>query len=176
MISPDIENINVTSFAPMPLPQPLPQRLRDDVMPRPVLTLDAAMLADGSLQRWHDFAVLSFDYDGERVSFDPSQRVVRQKGDVTEIIARDEAAEAAALALLAERAFAAPTALPLSSLKGGSLLPNQAAWIRFARDGLAELKDAGWKLEKTAKYRYDMRDVSDWYADAVASSLASWCV
>jgi hypothetical protein len=31
--------------------------------------------------------VLSFDYDGERVSFDPAQRVVRQKGDVTEIIA-----------------------------------------------------------------------------------------
>ncbi|KQN73307.1 helicase [Duganella sp. Leaf61] len=149
----------------MPLPQPLPQRLRDDVKPRPVLTLDAAMLADGSLQRWHDFAVLSFDYDGERVSFDPSQRVVRQKGDVTEIIARDEAAEAAALALLAERAFAAPTTLPLSSLKGGLLLPNQAAWIRFARDGLAELKEAGWKLEKTAKYRYDMRDVGDWYAD-----------
>src|SRR5450830_1544250 len=80
----------------MPLPQPLPQRLRDDVAPRPILTLDAAMLADGSLQRWHDFAVLSYDYDGERVSFDPSQRVVRQKGAVTEIIQRDEAAEAAA--------------------------------------------------------------------------------
>ena len=30
----------------MPLPQPLPQRIRDDVKPRPVLTLDAAMLAD----------------------------------------------------------------------------------------------------------------------------------
>jgi len=149
----------------MPLPQPLPQRMRDDVKPRPVLTLDAAMLADGSLQRWHDFAVLSFDYDGERVSFDPSQRVVRQKGDVTEIIARDEAAEAAALALLGERAFTAPTSLPLSSLKGGLLLPNQAAWIRFARDGMAELKEAGWKLEKTTKYRYDLRQVGEWYAD-----------
>jgi hypothetical protein len=48
-------------------------------------------------QRWHDFAVLSFDYDGQRVSFDPAQRVVRQIGDVTEIIQRDERAEAAAL-------------------------------------------------------------------------------
>ena len=38
-------------------------------------------------QRWHDYAVLSFDYDGERVSFDPAQRVVRQVGDVTEVIA-----------------------------------------------------------------------------------------
>ena len=44
-----------------------------------------------------DYAVLSFDYDGERVSFDPAQRVVRQVGDVTEVIARDVAAEAESL-------------------------------------------------------------------------------
>jgi len=139
----------------MPLPQPLPQRIRDDVKPRPVLTLDAAMLADGSLQRWNDFAVLSFDYDGERVSFDPSQRVVRQKGEVTEIIQRDSGAEDDALAVLTERHFVAPTTLPLSSVKGGLLLPSQAEWIRFARDGISALKDAGWKIEKTVKYRYD---------------------
>jgi superfamily II DNA or RNA helicase len=151
----------------MPLPQPLPQRLRDDVLPRPVLTLDAAMLADGSLQRWHDFAVLSFDYDGERVSFDPSQRVVRQKGDVTEIIQRDEAAEAKALAVLQERHFVAPATLPLSSVKGGLLLPTQAEWIRFGRDGITALREAGWKIEKTVKYRYDLSDVGDWYAEVV---------
>ncbi|MFC0167504.1 DEAD/DEAH box helicase [Pseudoduganella danionis] len=149
----------------MPLPQPLPQRLRDDVLPRPVLTLDAAMLADGSIQRWHDFAVLSFDYDGERVSFDPSQRVVRQKGEVTEIIQRNEAAETAALALLQERAFAAPTTLPLSSVKGGLLLPTQAEWIRFGRDGITDLRAAGWKIEKTTKYRYDLTEVGEWFAE-----------
>ncbi len=151
----------------MPLPQPLPQRVRDDVKPRPVLTLDAAMLADGSLQRWHDFAVLSFDYDGERVSFDPSQRVVRQKGDVTEIIQRDADAEGLALSLLTERHFVPPATLPLSSVKGGLLLPTQAEWIRFARDGIAALKEAGWKVEKTVKYRYDITDVGDWYAEVV---------
>ena len=70
----------------MPLPQPLTQRLRDDVKPRPYLLLDSVQLADGALQRWHDVAVLSYDYDGERVSFDPAQRVVRQVGDVTEVI------------------------------------------------------------------------------------------
>jgi superfamily II DNA or RNA helicase len=155
----------------MPLPQPLPQRVRDDVKPRPVLTLDAAMLADGSLQRWHDFAVLSFDYDGERVSFDPSQRVVRQKGEVTEIIQRDSAAEDQALSLLTERHFQAPGSLPLSSVKGGLLLPSQAEWLRFARDGIESLKAAGWKIEKTVKYRYDVVDVGDWYAD-VAEDVA----
>ena len=151
----------------MPLPQPLPQRLRDDVKPRPVIVLDAAMLADGSLQRWHDFAVLSFDYDGERVSFDPSQRVVRQRGEVTEIIQRDADAEAAALAVLTERGFFKPTVLPLSSVKGGQLLPSQAEWIRFAAGGIDALLALGWKVEKTAKYRYDMVSVGEWYADVV---------
>jgi superfamily II DNA or RNA helicase len=151
----------------MPLPQPLPQRIREDVKPRPVLVLDAAMLADGSLQRWNDFAVLSFDYDGERVSFDPSQRVVRQRGEVTEIIQRDAEAEAAALAELTTRGFYKPTVLPLSSVKGGQLLPSQADWIRFAASGVDALLTQGWKVEKLAKYRYDMVAVGDWYADVV---------
>ncbi|MES2118628.1 MAG: DEAD/DEAH box helicase [Pseudomonadota bacterium] len=154
----------------MPLPQPLPQRLREDVRPRPVLLLDAAMLADGSVQRWHDFAVLSYDYDGERVSFDPSQRVVRQRGDVTEIIQRDTAAETAALEVLQTMGFRKPTALPLSSVKGGQLLPGQADWIRFADDGLAALQAQGWKVEKSPRYRYDMTAVEDWYADVELDS------
>src|SRR5471032_1042563 len=149
----------------MPLPQPLPQRLRDDVAPRPILTLDAAMLADGSTQRWHDYAVLSYDYDGERVSFDPSQRVVRQKGEVTEIIQRDEAAEAAALETLTALGFKKPGSLPLSSVKGAQLLPSQAEWLRFAADGIAALQAQGWQVDKSAKYRYDVSAVDDWYAD-----------
>ncbi len=149
----------------MPLPQPLPQRLRQDVPAQPVLVLDSAQLADGGTQRWHDFAVLSYDYDGERVSFDPSQRVVRQVGNVTEIIQRNAGQEAAALAALAARGFGKPAAMPLSGVKGALLLPNQAAWLRFADGGLAELQQQGWIVEKSAKYRYDVSVVDDWYAD-----------
>ena len=154
----------------MPLPQPLPQRLRTDVKPRPLLQLDAALLADGSLQRWNDFAVLSFDYDGEKVSFDPSQRVVRQRGDVTEIIERDVEAEAAALALLTERGFFKPLSLPLSSVKGAQLLNSQADWIRFADGGIDALRELGWRIDKTAKYRYDTVAVGDWYAEVEEDS------
>ncbi|MDC8757980.1 DEAD/DEAH box helicase [Janthinobacterium fluminis] len=157
----------------MPLPQPLPQRLRQDVPARPVLALDSALLADGSLQRWHDFAVLSYDYDGERVSFDPSQRVVRQIGNVTEIIQRNVAEEAAALAALAARGFAKPAALPLSALKGAQLLASQAAWLRFADGGIAALQAEGWLVEKSAKYRYDVSAVDDWYADIEAQPADS---
>jgi len=149
----------------MPLPQPLPQRVRTDVKPRPILVLDSAQLADGTLQRWNDYAVLSYDYDGERVSFDPSQRVVRQRGDVTEIIQRDEAAETGALETLTQLGFRKPTALPLSSVRGGLLLASQADWIRFAESGIDELVAAGWRVEKSPKYRYDMVAVEDWYAE-----------
>ncbi|WBS02887.1 DEAD/DEAH box helicase [Pseudoduganella sp. SL102] len=149
----------------MPLPQPLPQRLREDVRPRPILVLDAAQLSDGSVQKWHDYAVLSYDYDGERVSFDPSQRVVRQRGEVTEIIVRNEALENAALDTLTHLGFRKPTALPLSSVRGGLLLASQADWIRFAESGIEALQAEGWQVEKTSKYRYDVTAVDEWYAE-----------
>jgi superfamily II DNA or RNA helicase len=149
----------------MPLPQPLTQRLRDDVQPRPHLLLDSIKLADGALERWHDYTVLSFDYDGERVSFDPAQRVVRQVGDVTEIIARDTAAEAGALAELAALGFRKPATPPLNGLAGALQLDSQAHWLRFAAGELEGLSAAGWQLHKSNKYRYDVVPVEDWYAD-----------
>ena len=149
----------------MPLPQPLIQRLRDDVKPRPHVLLDSVQLADGALQRWHDYAVISFDYDGERVSFDPAQRVVRQVGDVTEVIARDAAAEAAALEELTLLGFRKPLTAPLNGLAGALQLESQAHWLRFAEAELDGLSDAGWHLHKSNKYRYDVVAVEDWYAD-----------
>jgi superfamily II DNA or RNA helicase len=149
----------------MPLPQPLTQRLRSDVKPQPFLLLDAVPLADTGTQRWHDFAVLSFDYDGQRVSFDPSQRVVRQIGDVTEIIERDTAAEAAALETLTELGFRKPATTPLSAVAGAVQLESQAHWLRFAESQLDALSDAGWHLQKSNKYRYDVVPVEDWYAE-----------
>jgi superfamily II DNA or RNA helicase len=149
----------------MPLPQPLTQRLRADVKPRPHLLLDSVALADGALQRWHDYAVLSFDYDGERVSFDPGQRVVRQVGDVTEVIARDSAAEAELLATLAAMGFRKPGTAPLNGLAGALQLESQAHWLRFTEADLDRLSDSGWHLQKSNKYRYDVVAVEDWYAD-----------
>jgi superfamily II DNA or RNA helicase len=149
----------------MPLPQPLTQRMRTDVQPQPFLLLDSVALADGVTQRWHDFAVLSFDYDGQRISFDPAQRVVRQVGDITEIIARDADAEAAALASLTELGFHKPATAPLSGVAGAFQLESQAHWLRFAENDLDALSDTGWLLQKSPKYRYDVVPVDDWYAE-----------
>ncbi len=149
----------------MPLPQPLTQRLRDDVKPQPVLLLDSVALADGPGQRWQDYAQLSFDDDGERGSFDPAQRGVRQRGEVTEVIARDGAAEALALARLSELGFRKPGTAPLSGLAGALQLDSQAHWLRFGARALASLVEQGWQVIKSAKYRYDVVAVDDWYAD-----------
>ncbi|MCG2585128.1 DEAD/DEAH box helicase [Massilia sp. TS11] len=149
----------------MPLPQPLQQRLREDVQPRPVLLLDAVALPEGLSQRWHDYAVLSFDYDGEKIAFDPSLRVVRQLGDTTEIIVRNTEQEAAALARLSALGFRKPASTPLSGLSGALQLESQAHWIRFAGTDLAALTAAGWQVQKANKYRYELEPVGDWYAD-----------
>jgi superfamily II DNA or RNA helicase len=149
----------------MPLPQPLTQRLRDDVKPHPCLLLDSVQLADGALQRWHDMAVLSYDYDGERVSFDPAQRVVRQVGDVTEIMSRDAAAEEAALGTLTALGFRKPATAPLNGLTGALQLESQAHWLRFAEGDLDTLSDSGWHVRRSKTYRYDVVAVDDWYAE-----------
>lgn len=160
----------------MPLPQPLTQRIRTDVKPQPHLLLDAVQVADGTTQRWQDFAVLSFDYDGQRVSFDPAQRVVRQIGDVTEVIQRNEAFEAAALDMLHEIGFHKPATAPLSALAGAQLLDGQAHWLRFAENELDALSDIGWHVQKSPKYRYDVVPVEDWYAqiDEPAEAGNAW--
>ncbi|MFT5643173.1 MAG: superfamily II DNA or RNA helicase [Janthinobacterium sp.] len=150
----------------VPLPQPLPQRVRSDVLAQPVLVLDSALLADAvGGQRRVDYAVLCHDYDGVRVACDPAQRVVRQKGAMTEIIERDAAAEAQALAVLHARGFKPAAAPPLSNLAGAVLLAGEAEWLRFADTGIAQLQAQGWSVEKSGKYRYDVAPVGDWYAD-----------
>ena len=149
----------------MPLPQPLTQRIRTDVKPQPHLLLDAIPQAEGNGQRWQDFAVLSFDYDGQRISFDPAQRVVRQIGDVTEVIERDDVLEAAALDTLNKLGFRKPATPPLSALSGALLLDGQAHWLRFAESDLDALSDLGWHVQKSPKYRYDVVPVEEWYAD-----------
>jgi len=160
----------------MPLPQPLTQRLRTDVKPQPHLLLDAIPQAEGNGQRWQDFAVLSFDYDGQRISFDPAQRVVRQIGDLTEIIQRDEAAEAVALDALGKLGFRKPATTPLSALSGALLLDGQAQWLRFGENDLDALSDLGWHVQKSPKYRYDVVPVEDWYAqiDEPAEAGNAW--
>ncbi|MFM9436206.1 hypothetical protein ACFDR9_003289 [Janthinobacterium sp. CG_23.3] len=145
-------------------PPALRRTRREDIAPRPFLLLGG--VEDGR-RRWHGFAVLAFDYDGLRASFDPAHELQRHGGAGTELIVRDAVAEAAAAATLAQLGFApvADADSPLRTLAGAMELPSEAHWLAFAAGGAARLRAAGWLVEMQADYRYDLAQVDDWYAD-----------
>jgi superfamily II DNA or RNA helicase len=157
----------------VPLPEQVRQSVRTDVKPQPSLCLSSMPhssnvtgIKSGN-QRWLDFATVSFEYDGESVSLDPTQQVVRQSGLVMEVIQRDEAAEAEAYRSLVDFGFIAPkdAASPLRKNPGTLQMRSQADWLRFAEGGPARLMEAGWRVEKAVEYRYDVQQIEDWYAD-----------
>jgi superfamily II DNA or RNA helicase len=157
----------------VPLPEQVQQVLRTDVKPQPILLLgsmphpaNAAQGKSGN-HRWYDFGSITFDYDGESVSLDPSQQVVRQCGAAMEVIQRDEAAETAAYRSLIGYGFVPPKdpASPLKKMMGAMQMRSQADWLRFAKEGPDRLVAAGWRVEKTPEYRFDVLEIEDWYAN-----------
>jgi hypothetical protein len=152
----------------LPPPQPLQQTVRRDIVPRPFLRLGSmANSARQGVARWHDYAVLAFDYDGSLADVAPGPSLRRATLEGVELIERDGEAERGARTALAELGFAAPAAAdsPLHTLTGAMELPTQEAWLRFAREDLPRLRADGWRLETTADYRFDLHEVDDWYAE-----------
>ncbi|WP_338845258.1 DEAD/DEAH box helicase [Massilia sp. W12] len=156
----------------VPMPEQVQQKIRDDIKFQPLLLLGSMSQEvedQGNMRytRWYDFGLIAFDYDGESVSLDPSQQVVRQRGDTMEVIQRDLQAESAAYGLLTSLGFTTPKdgASPLAKMVGVMQMKGQADWLRFAKGGLHVLEEAGWRVEKTANYRYDVVEIEDWYAD-----------
>ncbi len=149
-----------------PLPQVLETRERNDVTPTPVLLLDSVLARHGGDHIWVDYAALFFDYDGW-LTEDTDGPVLRRVEDgMVELIERDAALEAAAAARLAGLGFIAPPpGAPLAELTGALRLPDEAAWVVFARDTVPQLEAAGWQVETEANYRYDLAVVDDWYAE-----------
>lgn len=156
----------------VPPPEPLKEFVRDNVKPKPFLRLGSVLQASGAPGvthgdgGWLDFAILTFDYEGQRVPLGTSLPVMRPREDGIERIVRDQQAEDAYFRTLASFGFARPSEIgsPLSGLQGALELPNQARWLRFTREDLPVLLTQGWRIEKTAEYRYDLAEVEGWYA------------
>ena len=156
----------------VPLPEQVKQTVRHDVKPIPVLQLGSVSHAihNGLVKtshRWYDYANVMFDYDGEIVSMDPNQQVVRQQGGIMEMIARDTEQEAQACQRLSDLGLVAPKdpASPLRKMIGAMQLRSQADWLRFAKEGPDALRAEGWRVEKAAEYRFDVAPIEDWYAN-----------
>jgi len=150
----------------VPPPQAIETRRRNDIAPTPCLLLDSLDTGWGRNEVWHDYALLTFEYDGQSTE-DVDEPVLRVVQDgVVQLIERDHAAEAAAADLLAGLGFYKPPAgSPLDDMPDALTLADEAAWVAFARRDIPRLQAAGWEIETDLDYRYDLAEVDDWYAE-----------
>jgi hypothetical protein len=150
---------------------PLPSRravaVRTDLRPTPYLYLGSMERSiDGrGVSVWHDYAVLAFDYDGKRAAADAGQELLRITALGSESIMRDQQTEAQASATLKGYGFEPSREPALGRLAGALELASTQAWMAFGSAGLPALRAQGWLLELAPSFRFDLRDIDDWYAD-----------
>ncbi|MDQ1832697.1 DEAD/DEAH box helicase [Massilia scottii] len=151
----------------IPLPPAMGLTVRDDIRPTPYLLLGSMeqSIHGGRESAWHDYAVLAFDYDGKRASVDASQTLLRTTANGSEQIERDHRTEALAHATLEGYGFRRSSAPALDRFLGALELGSQDAWLAFGRSGLPALRAQGWLLELAPSFRFDVREIDDWYAD-----------
>ncbi len=149
----------------LPAPQALETRRREDIAPAPRLLLDSRPLIVRGQWLWFDFALPSFDYDGLQPERDePALR--RMDGDSIELVVRNLKAEAAAKKALARLGFAPWKAHPaFPDTDDALMLPDEAAWLGFARQTLGRLQAKGWQIEFGGNYRYELVEAQEWYAE-----------
>lgn len=161
----------------VPPPQAIATQRRDDIAPIPCLLLDSMDAGWRRTHDWHDHALLYFEYAGQS-TMDVDEPVLRLVQDgMVQLIERDQAAEAAAAAVLAGLGFQAPPlGSPLNDLSGALILADEAAWVAFARRDIPRLRAAGWQIEMEGDFRYELAEVDDWYAelDEEGEGLNAW--
>ncbi|WP_236222878.1 DEAD/DEAH box helicase [Pseudomonas asiatica] len=157
----------------VPTPTSVRSEEIDSIQPRPHLTLgslefSAYMPKTGRMQRQMQHrAALAFDYDGLRASGSDEKPLTRLVDNTCQRIRRQPQAEQALRKVLRDLGFKAATrqskALPDSA--GEMLqLPDDEAWLRFAREGLPRLREAGWNIDIHRDFAFNLQEVDDWYA------------
>ena len=167
----------------VPTPTAVRSEQVDDVSPRGRLTLgslefSAYMPKTGRMQRQMQHrAALSFDYDGLRTSGNDDKPLTRLVGATSQRIRRQPEAEQALRKVLRDLGFKPATrqskALPDSA--GEMLqLPDDDAWLQFARQGLTHLREAGWDIEMHRDFAFNLHEVDDWYAQVDEAPGHEW--
>ncbi len=174
----------------VPPPPAANARRRTDIPAQPVLLLGSAFGGGMAADRqpwsapgaqpespaWHDYAVLSFEYDGLHAPMVPAENLEREVAGGLETIVRDVEAEAAAWDALASLGFAppAPDHPVLPAVPGMLQLATQDAWHAFAQAHAPRLRAQGWRIETTQDYRYDLHAIDDWVAQLDAPEGGEW--
>ncbi|MCE0965293.1 DEAD/DEAH box helicase [Pseudomonas sp. NMI4491_12] len=157
----------------VPTPTPVQEQLLDHIQPKPILALGsleytAYMPKTGRMQRQMQHrAALAFNYDGLQVSGTDEKPLTRLAGSTSQRIRRQPQAELALRNALRDLGFKPATrqskALP-DSAGEMSQLPDDEAWLRFAREGLPRLREAGWNIDIHRDFAFNLQEVDDWYA------------
>ncbi|MEB6590373.1 MULTISPECIES: DEAD/DEAH box helicase [Pseudomonas] len=167
----------------VPTPTAVSTEQVEDIAPRGRLTLgslefSAYMPKTGRMQRQMQHrAALAFDYDGLRASGSDDKPLTRLIGNTSQRIRRQPQAEQALRKVLRDFGFKPATrqskALPDSA---GEMyqLPDDEAWLRFAREGLPRLREAGWDIDIHRDFAFNLQDVDDWYATIEEAPGHEW--
>ncbi|MFJ4066375.1 SNF2-related protein [Pseudomonas sp. NPDC089996] len=167
----------------VPTPTTVRSEQLDDIQPRPHLTLgslefSAYMPKTGRMQRQMQHrAALAFDYDGLRASGNDDKPLTRLIDATSQRIRRQPQAEQALRKVLRDLGFKPATrqskALPDSA--GEMLqLPDDEAWLHFARNGLPRLREAGWDIDIHRDFAFNLQEVDDWYASIDEAPGHEW--
>ncbi|VVP67652.1 hypothetical protein PS910_00235 [Pseudomonas fluorescens] len=167
----------------VPTPATVRSEDLDGIMPVAHLSLgslefSAYMPKTGRMQRQLQHrAALAFDYDGLRATGSDEKPVTRVRDTLSQRIPRQPGAEQALRKALRDLGFKPATrqskALPDSA---GEMyqLPDDEAWLRFARNDLPRLREAGWKIDAHRDFAFNLQEVDDWYASLDEAPGHEW--
>ncbi|MDY7546765.1 DEAD/DEAH box helicase [Glaciimonas sp. CA11.2] len=148
----------------IPMPVDIPFSVLEAITPQPILVLDSVSDDNGVI---HDFAQLFFSYDGAIVTTEFSPIFQRNSPKGVEKILRNQSLENAAIQTLLDvklREVSDDNHF-LMRRNPPFVMQSEAAWLHFAKQDLPALIAAGWKIDKSPDYRFDVAEIEDWYAD-----------
>ena len=167
----------------VPTPTAVRSETIEAVLPTPRLALGsleftAYMPKTGRMQRQMQHrAALAFNYDGMLATGNGEKPLARLVGEVSQRIRRQPQAEQSIRQTLRELGFKLATrqskALPDSA---GDMhqLPDDEAWLQFAREGLPKLREAGWEIDMHRDFAFNLHEVDDWYATVDEAPGHEW--
>jgi len=160
-----------TQVAP---PKKLTERIVEDVAPQGYL-----LLASGKrYTRWQyepeHRAALLFTYDGHPVQ-DRNPEVMILSGAETQRIQRQPAAEKALRQQLQKHGFKKASRKSSIDLPGEMFtLADDSAWLTFSQQGIPVLRDAGWEVDVSSNFHFNVEPVEDWYAEIEEDTGRQW--
>jgi superfamily II DNA or RNA helicase len=155
-------------------PKKLTERIVEDVAPQGYL-----LLASGKrYTRWEyepeHRAALLFTYDGHPAQ-DRNPEVMILSGAETQRIQRQPAAEKALRQQLQKHGFKKASRKSSIDLPGEMFtLPDDSAWLTFSQQGVPVLRDAGWEVDVSSNFHFNVEPVEDWYAEIEEDTGRQW--